>query len=167
MKTLLVALLTICFLQPAFAQRNAVKDKDDDIGITYDLGISTGKDTNDLTYTEANIGINLQKDWLAWRNALFGRFATAQENIYGIDSSIRGILEDQTDEAFGYHFFVGPGYRFVTRGTNLPFAEAGLIMRLGGISLGGGAKAFFNELVDKNQKNETQYTIILGGGGRL
>lgn len=166
MKQTLAVLLSICFLQPALAQQKAREEKPE-TSITYDLGISSGKDTNDVSYSEANIGLNFQKNWLAWRNALFGRFATGQENIFGIDSSIRGILEDQTDETFGYHLFLGPGYRFVTRGTNLPFAEAGLILRLGGISVGAGAKAFFNELVDKNQKNETQYSIILGGGGRL
>ncbi len=145
----------------------AKAQEDDGVGITYDLGVSAGKDTADRSYTEANVGLNLQKSWLAWRNSLFGRFVTGEENIYGLDSSIRGILEDQTGETFGYHVFAGPGYRFVTKGQNLPFAEAGLVLRLGGISIGGGAKVFFNELVDKNIKNETQYSIILGGGGRL
>jgi hypothetical protein len=150
-----------------FLSFNALAADDDGIGITYDLGVSSGKDTADNTYTEANVGLNLQKSFVAWRNSIFGRFVTGQENIYGLDSSIRGILEDQTGETFGYHLFAGPGYRFVTKGENLPFAEAGLVLRLGGVSIGGGAKMFLNELVDKNTKNETQYMIILGGGGRI
>lgn len=140
---------------------------DDGIGVTYDIGASSGKDTNDRTYSEVNVGLNLQKSFVEWRNAVFGRFISGQENIYGLDTSLHGVLEDQSGETIGYRFFAGPGYRFVTKGDNLPFAEAGLVVRLGGISVGGGAKAFFNELVDKNQKNETQYFIILGGGGRL
>lgn len=146
---------------------HAQGEPESEIGITYDLGVSSGKDTADRSYTEANIGLSLQKSWLAWRNSLFGRFVTGEENIFGLDSSVRGILEDQTGETFGYHAFAGPGYRFYTKGQNLPFAEAGLILRLGGISLGGAAKMFFNEMVDKNLENETQYSIILGGGGRL
>ena len=164
-KIILVAAAVSLFSFAAQAQEQ--QPTADGVGITYDLGVSSGKDTNDNAYTEANIGLNLQRKYLAWRNALFGRFVTGQENVFGLDSSIRGILEDQTGETIGYHFFAGPGYRFVTKGQNLPFAEAGLILRLGGVSIGGGFKAFFNELIDKNQKNETQYFIILGGGGRI
>lgn len=133
---------------------------------TWDLGFSTGSSGGD-TYSEANVGLNyFFKRWLAWRNALFGRFIKP-ENIYGLDSSIRMFYSLGLGEKSSLTIFGGPGYRFVTKGLNVPFAEGGLVTHLGSFTLGVGAKTFFTQMVQSGAEPDTQYFIILAGGGAL
>jgi hypothetical protein len=133
---------------------------------TFDLGASLGS-VNDVNYTEANLGLNLYFfEWLAWRNAIFGRFLSGQDAIWGLDSSVRGIL-NLGDGALGMTAFAGPGYRFVNKGDNAPLLEAGIVFRLAGIALGGGAKTIINSAVRSSAPNDTQYFLILAGGGSL
>lgn len=132
---------------------------------TYDLGFSAGSYSG-RNYSEFNFGLNtFFRDWIAWRNALFARFVEP-ENIYGLDSSGRLYWRPEIGP-FGFTAFGGPGFRFVSKGSNLPFGEAGLILRLGGFSLGGGVKVLFNSLVDSRLTNDTSYFVILSGGGQL
>lgn len=133
--------------------------------VRIDVGGSTGKRGDD-SYTEANLGLNLLVTrGLVWRNAIFGRFQTATKDVYGLDSSIRGVL-DFGDARAGANLFVAPGYRFTSDGVTdpAPFGEAGLTLRLGGISVGGGIKTIFNEVVHNGIENETQYFVTVGGG---
>lgn len=133
--------------------------------LTYDIGFSTGSSGGE-SYSEANLGLNLFfKEWLAWRNALFARFVRP-ENLYGLDTSLR-LFHTVGSGRTSLTLFGGPGWRFVTKGLNPPFAEAGLVARLGGFSIGGGAKTFFNSAVKKGSPSDTQYFIILSGGGSL
>ncbi|MCM2281985.1 MAG: hypothetical protein NDI61_09085 [Bdellovibrionaceae bacterium] len=135
--------------------------------ITYDLGVSSGT-AGDQSYTEAQLGLNyFLHDWLAWRNALFGRFGSGIESAYGVDTSARTYVNVELAEASGLTLFGGPGWRFVTQGKQAPFAEAGLVLNLGGLNLGGGVKSVFNEFIDRDAENDTQYFIILSGGGSL
>ena len=134
---------------------------------TYDLGLSAGS-AGGKSYTEAHVGINTYfEHWIAWRNAGFGRFVSDADNIFGIDSSLRGIYSAQAGNLAGATLFGGPGYRFVSRGKNVPFVEAGAVLRLASIALGGGFKVFMNRLVDRDMGSDTQYFIILSGAGSL
>lgn len=134
--------------------------------ITYDVGLSAGN-ANNVSYTEANLGINAYfMDYFSWRNSIFSRFITGQDNIYGLDTSLRGIFS-AGNSAGGFTAFAGPGWRFVSRGDSAPFAEAGVVVKLAGISLGGGVKSVYNSAIRQGAENDTQYFLILAGGGSL
>lgn len=134
--------------------------------LTFDLGASGGS-SGAVSYTEVEFGLNAYfSEWLAWRNAVFGRFPSTGSSIYGLDSSVRGIL-GLSAAIGGVTIFAGPGVRFPNQGAVTPFAEAGLVFRLAGLALGGGAKAIFNSWVQSGVSNDTQYFIILAGGGNL
>lgn len=137
----------------------------DDQRLRIDIGASTGN-RNGTNYTEANVGINLLvTKGVIWRNALWGRFQSEVKEAYGIDTSVRGQL-DLGDYKNGASLFVAPGYRFTTESSvdPAPFGEAGLTLRAGGISIGGGIKTIFNEWVKNGIENDTQYFVTLGGG---
>ncbi|MES2963446.1 MAG: hypothetical protein V4760_06115 [Bdellovibrionota bacterium] len=134
--------------------------------ITFDIGLSAGNSSG-FNYTEANLGINAYfLDYFAWRNSIFSRFVTGAENVYGLDTSLRGIFS-VGNAAGGFTAFAGPGWRFVSKGDAAPFAEAGVVVKLAGISLGGGAKSVFNSAIRSGAENDTQYFLILAGGGTL
>lgn len=134
--------------------------------LTYDIGFSTGS-SGDVNYSEANFGLNyFFMRWLSWRNAVFARFISP-ENIYGLDSSARLFYNIGFGERSGVTLFGGPGYRFVNKGDNVPFAEAGLVTHLGSFNIGGGFKTFFNNVVRAGSSSDTQYFIILSGSGAL
>lgn len=131
---------------------------------SYDLGASFGS-YDDSSYTEVDLGLNTYfKEWLIWRNALFGRWAEHQDAVYGLDSSVRAAATFG-GSGLGIHAFAGPGYRFVNRGDNVPFAEAGMIFRVLGFQLGGGAKVLYYSAIHNGYANDTLYFIILSGGG--
>ncbi len=133
---------------------------------TFDLGLATGS-VNNFNYTEADLGLNLYfNPYLDFRNAVFAKFISGAENIYGLDSSMRGVLNLDL-EAVGMTTFLGTGVRFQSRGSTVPFAEGGLVFRLVGFAIGGGAKRIFNSAVNSSVSDETQYFIILSGGGSL
>ncbi len=133
--------------------------------VTYDLGAAVGS-YNNISYTEIGLGLNwFFNDYLVWRNALFSRFGSEIDSIYGLDSSVRGVL-GAGNSALGITVFAGPGYRFVSKGDNAPFLEGGLILKLAGFSLGGGAKAlYYSNRAGGLPNQETIYFIILSGGG--
>jgi len=132
--------------------------------LTWDLGASTGSYRNE-SYTEINLGLNLFfTEWLAWRNAGFARFIDPK-NYYGLDSSARLIFSPSFMDFLGVTVFGGPGYRFVTEGNSVAFAEGGLVLHVGGFSLGGGVKTLFHSFYDRNVPDDTQYFIILSGSG--
>jgi hypothetical protein len=133
--------------------------------LTFDLGGSGGS-VNGVSYTEIDLGLNAYfYDWLAWRNAVFGRFASGQSNLYGLDSSVRGILS--LGSVVGFTAFAGPGYRFVNQGGNVPFLEGGLVFKFLGIAVGGGVKTLLTSAAQSGAPNDTQYFLILAGGGSL
>ena len=135
--------------------------------LTYDLGVSSGK-SGDVTYSEIDLGLNFFiQPFLAWRNAIFARFVSEADNIYGLDSSARFIFNTRLSERSGVTTFGGPGVRVPSEGDVVPFVEGGLIFKAGGLSLGGGAKAIFNKAIDEDAENDTQYFIILSGSGSL
>lgn len=142
-------------------------DGDDNFNkITFDVGLSAGN-TNGASYTEANLGINAYfLDYFAWRNSIFSRFVTGQDNVYGLDTSLRGVFSAGNQNG-GFTAFAGPGWRFVSKGDSAPFAEGGVVVKLGGISIGGGAKAVFNSAIRSGAADDTQYFLILAGGGTL
>ncbi len=134
---------------------------------TFDLGVSAGS-VGKKNYTEGNLGLNLYLSrYLALRNALFARFSSGLDTTYGLDTSLRGILGLDLGPVGGVTTFAGPGYRFANQGGSVPFAEAGLVLKLLGFAIGGGAKVLLHTWNDKTRENDTQYFIILSGGGSL
>ena len=137
---------------------------------TFDLGGAAGSfDANgsSYSYTELELGLNLYfAEWLDWRNALWARFVTGADNAFGLDTSVRGIAQIG-DERGGVTAFAGPGWRFPNSGDGSPFAEAGLVLHLGGVHLGGGVRSFLHSWVTSGAGNETQVFLIVGGGGSL
>lgn len=134
--------------------------------ITFDLGASAGS-YGRYNYTEINLGVNVYfLEWVAWRNALFARFPSEGVNIYGLDSSGRFIYS-LSGGALGMTAFAGPGYRFANEGGSVPFAEGGLVLKLAGLSIGGGVKTLLRSWTTSGASNDTQYFIILAGGGSL
>lgn len=132
---------------------------------SFDLGASSGS-YQSSNYSEFNIGLNyFIKEWLAFRNAAFARFDSNKENIYGLDTSFRAIGRFLLSSSFGVTVFAGPGYRFVNRGTNVPFSEGGLLFKIGGFSLGAGAKMLMYPLVQSGAANDSQFFLIFAGGG--
>lgn len=152
------------FLSPARAQ--LITDSSSAPRLTFDLGVSAGS-IGDENYTELQLGLNwFLKNWFAWRNAAFYR-AIEGDDYYGLDTSARLFHFFLWGEESGATLFGGPGYRFASEGDHLPFAEGGLVLKLGGFAIGGGVKSFFPDLIGSNQDTDTQFFIILSGAGAL
>lgn len=135
--------------------------------VTWDLGFSSGS-AGDVNYSEATLGINtFFKEWIAWRNSVFYRFVSLEgvDDFYGLDTMARLYHRVSFSRSSGLTLFGGPGYRFVNEGDNVPFAEGGLILQLGGLSLGGGVKSLFTTWVNDDAEDDTQFFIILSGSG--
>lgn len=143
-------------------------------GLTWDLGGSAGS-YNGVGYSEVNLGVNWAfTDYLVWRNAVFSRFPSSGDAVQGLDTSLRlqhAVTSD--DGTFGLGFFGGPGYRFSSATYSAAFAEAGVQVKLGGLRLGGGVKAFrySNPGTDTRgvalPADDVTYFIILSGGGAI
>ena len=139
--------------------------------MTYDLSGSLGS-TAGRNYQEVSLGLNaFFYEWLAWRNSAFARFVDGTDNVYGLDTSARFIL-NLGDRKFGLTAFAGPGFRFATSSgkapaDSAPFAEAGVVAKLGGLAIGGGVKTVYNNFVRSGAVLDTQYFLILAGGGAL
>ena len=135
--------------------------------LTYDLGFSAGS-SGDVSYSEINLGLNyFAQRWLVWRNALFSRFASGLDTTYGLDSSVRAYWLKGFGQSSGFTLFGGPGLRVPNQGNTTPFAEAGMVIQLGGLSLGGGVKSILHSLSNSQTNNDTQYFIILAGSGSI
>ena len=133
-----------------------------------DLSAATGE-ANNRTYSEANLGVNYYfSEWLAWRNAGFYRFVSEADDFYGLDSSARLRLRVPLGLKSGFTLFGGGGYRFPNIGRAAPLAEGGLILRVAGVSLGGGVRKIFTSVVDDRvEEDELLYFIVLSGSARL
>jgi|GEM_PF-1020290 len=133
--------------------------------ITYDLGGSTGT-FNGFSYVETQLGLNwFLKKWLIWRNSLFYR-QSQDSRFFGLDSNIR-FQAQVGDGQMAFRVFGGPGVRITTQGQALPLIEAGGVIRLGGLQIGGGARAILHPLVSDNETSDVSFFLILGGGGRI
>ncbi len=158
MKYLIFLVFILLFSISAIAESN---------NLTYDLGASVGSVGNS-NYTEINLGLNYTfKPMWVWRNALFSRFASDSENISGVDSSVRRYWFTKLSKKSNLTTFAGPGIRIPSKGDAAPLGEAGLILKLGSLSIGGGIRMFFNKLTDGDAENDTQYFLILAGSGSL
>ena len=166
---LILAAAAICVgSQSAEAQEGADSS---DFRMTFDISGSLGN-TSGRGYQEISLGLNAYfTDWFVWRNSGFSRFIEGTDNVYGLDTSARFVLNLGTS-ALGLTAFAGPGYRFATTNGSIPadsapFAEGGIVAKLGGVSIGGGVKTVFNSVVRSGTPEDTQYFLILAGGGSL
>lgn len=135
--------------------------------LSYDLSFSFGQ-YGQTQYSEATLGLNwrLKKQFI-WRNALFSRFQNIDDSPSGLDSIARFELNSQTD-IVNTLFFIGPGLRFASSNQISPIGEVGLILKIGGMTLGGGAKLIFYDQPKEGYPSEDiQYFIILSGSGDL
>ncbi len=133
--------------------------------LSYDVGLVSGSLGN-VNYTEAHVGLNFSfLDFLVWRNSVFGRFANT--TAFGLDSTLRlqQMIGDANSLALGV--YGGGGYRFITAGRNAPLVEAGVLGRFGGLGLGVGIRSILNSVADSGATNDTQYMLVLTGGGVL
>lgn len=141
---------------------------------TYDMNLSSGTENN-KTYSEVKVNLNWYlTDWLNWRNGVFTRFGSDVQSVSGLDSSLLAAYDVKNDSGtLGFQAFAGPGVRVASADNSAATAEAGVIFTLGGIKIGGGAKylSYFKTREDQNNialpKDETQYFIVLAGGGSL
>ena len=134
--------------------------------MTFDLGLSSGS-IKGKTYTELDLGLNAYfMDYFVWRNAVWARFADQVDNIYGVDSSVRAIYSIGNSSG-GFTTFAGPGFRVASRGDSAPFLEGGAVVKFAGIAIGAGLKSILNSWVHTNADNDTQFFLILAGGGTL
>lgn len=142
--------------------------------LSWDLGGSVGS-YGGKSYSEINLGLNWQlKDYFVWRNAVFGRFPNGGDSIYGLDTTARfQTYAESEGGTFGVGFFGGPGYRFSAIDYTAAFLEGGLIMKLGGLNIGGGVKQFYysnpglNSAGQRLPNSDTVVFLILSGGGVL
>ena len=172
MKFILALLFpALCFAQ---ARRAPVSVEDQPTRLTYDLSAATGT-YDGSSYTEIDVGLNwFLRDWLNWRNAIFSRQGANLDSVQGLDSSFRFIKAVQNERgSLGFDAFIGPGARIATRDYDGVFAEAGLIFHLGGLRIGAGFKEI-NYVKDRRDsagnllsRNDSQFFLILGGGGAL
>lgn len=167
-------------VSPVHAQKRVIRtpaarsDTSTSPTLTWDLGGSAGS-YNGVSYSEANLGLNwFLSDGLVWRNSVFARFPSAGDGVQGLDTSLRlqhAVTSD--DGSFGLGFFGGPGYRFTKAESAALFGEAGLTVKLGGLKIGGGVRAFRYANPGKALNGTTlpaddvTYFVILSGGGAL
>ena len=139
---------------------------------SYDVMASAGTQNNN-TYNEVKLNLNWYvTDWLNWRNGVFTRFGSNIQSVSGLDSALLATFEAENEsKSLGVRAFAGPGVRFASEDNNAGTAEAGIIFKLAGLQLGGGAKflSYFKTRQDAQgialPKDETQYFIVLAGGG--
>lgn len=139
---------------------------------SYDVSASSGTE-NSNTYSEIKLGLNWYlTDWLNWRNAIFTRFGSNVKSTNGLDSSLLATYEVNNEErTLGVQAFIGPGVRLASEDNNAATATAGVIFTLGGIKLGGGVQylSYIKTRQDTEgvdlPKSETQYFVVLSGGG--
>jgi hypothetical protein len=135
------------------------------------VGASSGT-YNGNSYSEVNLGLNwFFFDSIAWRNSVFTRFGSGVDSATGIDSSLRYTFNTDARSAVGLGFFAGGGYRFTQAVDSGPFAEGGLTLRAGGISVGAGVKEIFypspgtNADGSKKPDHDSTVFLILAGSG--
>ncbi len=175
----LLYVVAVCFASMPGVAYAGTSEVEESTGVrfSYDISASMGSvstSTGSSSYTEIALGLNaFFSDWLIWRNSGFTRMGQGYDGTYGLDTSARFVL-NLGDAALGLNAFIGPGYRVIlgqSSGTNQagssPFAEAGAVVRLGGLNLGGGVKSVFNSAVRSGEKDDVQYFLILSGGGML
>lgn len=174
-RALIVVSMIVSFAAGAAAQgrRARTQVQEESLGISYDISASMGTQDG-ASYTEINLGINWAlTESFTWRNSLFSRQGSAIESVQGVDSSMRYQVSAKSESGrTGFDAFLGPGVRIATKQHNAAFGEAGVVFTLGGLRLGGGVKAlsYFSDRdngLGPLPKSETQYFLILAGGGTL
>lgn len=180
MKKIIIILLFISTNSFAAGKKSSgAQSSISNLGLSYDLSASTGN-YNGLTYTELTLGLNWEMtEWLVWRNALFSRSGSKSSTVtldpvYGLDSSLRLSTKSRSEGGgFGFEAFAGPGVRLASQKASAAFAEAGVVLHLGGLKIGAGLKSLQYFITEQDStgaslpKSDTQTFIVISGGGRI
>jgi hypothetical protein len=128
----------------------------------FDAGAAGGA-RNGTGYSEYGLAANAYfYDWLAWRNSVYMRAGENGKRNFGFDTSERFVYEIGRS---GFSLFAAPGFRFGGALGNAPFAEAGAILELGPVAVGGGARELFASWTRTAAGNETQVFVSIFAGG--
>lgn len=134
---------------------------------SYDFGVAAGS-ANSSSFFELSVGLNtFFTNWFIWRNAAFYRLGDADQSFAGLDTSARLRRLTPVSEDGLINFYIGTGYRFVTKGSNVPFVESGLGYYGPSVSLGLGLKMLLNSMVVDGAENTLIFSLLLSGGGGL
>jgi hypothetical protein len=171
MKNLLLSLSLFLFSSAVLAQTNYRTEYRQQPTFTYDVGAASGS-YNGSNYSEINLGLNwFFMDSVAWRNSLFTRFGSGVDSATGVDTSLRYTFNTDPRSTLGLGFFAGGGYRLTKTQDAGPFAEGGLTLRAGGLSVGVGLKEIFypspgtDSTGTKLPDHDSTVFLILAGGG--
>jgi len=118
-------------------------------------------------YNEVELGLIYQMtDFLHFRGSAFTRFTKVSYS--GLNLSSRFSLGFEAGD-FAVISFVGPGYRFMSRGLHAPLAEGGVSFLYPGIQFSLGYRTLFNEAVNNGLENDGQFFLSFNGviGGSL
>ena len=164
----------LLFAWPLHAQYRASRSYQPPL-MTWDIGGGFGA-YGSYSYSELDLGLNYRfLRPFAWRNMVWDRFANSPVSAAGVDSSLRyEYFQSSSENGKGFYFFAGPGLRLATNNFSGYFAELGLIVRTGGLNIGGGVKVINYASPSKDPNSgatlptqDTVIFIILGGGGAL
>lgn len=141
---------------------------------SYDLSGASGTRYGE-SYSEVHLGLNYYPNkYLNWRNSVFSQFGSQIDAVYGLDSAaLFNYSQYNQNRSLGIELYAGPGMRLATEKANAGFGKAGITFSVGGLRIGGGVQGFhyLEERVDNQGRvlpqNETQYFVILSGGGKF
>jgi hypothetical protein len=160
------------FLCPFGAQALSTHVRSQAPKFTYDLGLSSGT-YEGKGYSEIQLGLSWHmSEYFVWRNSVFSRFGSGVDSATGLDSSARFTYDTPRDEqGFGIGAFAGPGYRFSNKENTGVFGEAGLNLKMGGISTGVAVKSIYYNSPGKDSdgrdkgRTDTVVSLVLAAGG--
>ncbi len=132
--------------------------------ITYELtgAVGTMKSSQGSeTYNEVELGANYKvNDFFSLRGSAFTRFT--KTSYSGLNLASRFFMTYRAGD-FIMQSFVGPGYRFMSRGFHAPLIEGGIGFKYPGIQFSLGYRMIANESVDNGLDNDGQFFLSFNG----
>lgn len=149
-----ILLLLVLVFKPNLSFANIIYELSGSAGTMKSNGASEN-------YNEVELGLIYEvNDFIHLRGSAFTRFTKISYS--GVNLSSRFLLGFETGN-FQIVSFVGPGYRFMSRGLHAPLAEGGVSFIYPGVQFSIGYRALFNEAVDNGLENDGQFFISFNG----